>query len=292
MIVVTGSKGLIGHSIFEKALSSGLNVIGLNRGPTFQQSKEKEISTPEVNWPQVIKEITPSAIICCDWDGISASERTNQSLQATNTRRILSNVEAALEAGCKAVFAIGSQAEYGPNERNVKQGEQDTLNPTSFYGKEKVNLYSHLRKLTLESGTVLNWLVAFSLYGSQDSRHSFINEAITQLTSGGNFHVKSPGITWNFLHVSDFADALIKILQSSEDFGRINVAHPESKTLLEYATEIYEVCGRTGHLTRSNCQDLSGFHLNPSIDKLLELGWYPRVPFREGIQSLVRERSN
>ena len=289
MILVTGSSGQLGTTICSVARSKGMEVVGLSRNLSKQENSENEIFSSEDLWPSIIRRLSPSTIICCDWEGISQLARENQELQARNSKRILSNVEAALEVGCKRIIGIGSQAEYGINTENKVQNELDPLRPVNHYGAEKVKLYSGISELVSDKEVFFNWLVPFSLYGGNERKASFVNNAIRQLRKGDSFQVHNPKVHWNFLHVSDFAQALLLILKGSKFSGRINIASQTSKTLLEYALEINTICGNFGQIISNTSLNSLQNNLNPSIDKILSMGWSEKIEFAKGVRMIIDE---
>ena len=98
---------------------------------------------------------------------------------------------------------------------------------------------------------------------------------------------------WNFLHVEDAADAVIKLAECElhSPSAVVNVASTDTRVLREFVEEIYRLCGEKGecafgtrHVSETPVDNW------PDITRLQSMiQWEPKISFSEGIVQLIQE---
>ena len=94
--------------------------------------------------------------------------------------------------------------------------------------------------------------------------------------------------TRSFCYVSDLIDGIFK-LSMSDQSGPINVGNPIERTMLQFAEEILKATGSDSPITYVPLPTADDpKQRRPDITKARTLlGWEPRVPLQEGLQSTI-----
>src|SRR5579863_4521806 len=138
-ILVTGATGFIGARIAERLQEHGYRLALLVRAP---QSTDRaaaiypqcEIITCDLETPasytEAVQAFRPNVLLHAAWSGVTGADR-NDPCQIHNIIVTAALLEAAIEAGIDAFIGLGSQAEYGPQNRRLD--EQAPVRPTTLY---------------------------------------------------------------------------------------------------------------------------------------------------------------
>jgi nucleoside-diphosphate-sugar epimerase len=294
-IAITGATGFIGAAVVAELLASGARVTALFR-PDSDPARLAAVKGFDVLMcPRLLDERTvdalrekaPDVFVHCAWRGVGGHER-NEAFQITeNLPMTLDAVELAAAAGCRQWVGLGSQAEYGNQNRRL--GEDAALLPTTLYGKAK--LAAGVAALALcEARQIAGvWLRVFSTYGPGDAPHWFIPYVIREFLGG-----RAPKLTrceqlWDYLFVRDAARAVVAAANGATS-GVFNLGSGSARPLRDYieATRL-ELGSRVepayGGVPYRSDQVM---HLEADISRLTEVtGWRPQVSLTEGIRATV-----
>jgi UDP-glucose 4-epimerase len=290
-VLVTGASGFLGSWVLRTLDAQRYCVLGLAR----KQSNLWRISNlPDVriicenenNWSTIIRTEKPAIVISLDWQGVDNKSHEHQE-QFSNISRSLAMAESCLQSGVKEFIGFGSQAEIGPTKEIIF--ENSTENPTTNYGRAKVELRKRLFEIFDKSQVNFKWVRIFSTYGPLDTALWFIPSAVQELVSRKTFNMTFGEQSWNYLHAYDFAAGICKLIDSNQSSGVFNIGNKHQITILE----VSEIIGN--YLRLSNAinvgaipyRDDQAMTLQPDISKMESLGWEPRVPLRAGIESTI-----
>jgi len=92
-----------------------------------------------------------------------------------------------------------------------------------------------------------------------------------------------------FLHVDDLADACYFLLQHYNEKGLVNIGYGEDITILELAKLISKLVGYEGKLTFDKSKPDGTPRKLMNINKLVNLGWAPKISLRQGIERTINE---
>jgi UDP-glucuronate decarboxylase len=95
--------------------------------------------------------------------------------------------------------------------------------------------------------------------------------------------------TRSFCYVDDLIDAFLLLMDSADDFtGPVNLGNPGEFTILELAELIIALTGSRSKLVFLPLPSDDSMQRRPDIRLAKEtLGWEPRVPLRQGLQSTI-----
>lgn len=229
---------------------------------------------------------SPEAVVHMAWRGVAGSDR-NSPVQAANVADTVGLAELAAEAGARIFVGAGSQAEYGPYDRAIR--EDDVARPTTLYGMAKLAAGSMALRLAEERGLRAAWLRIFSTYGPKDADYWLIPSMIRNLRSGQHMALTACEQRWGFLHARDAAAAFRLAVTNADASGIYNVGSPEAPPLRETVTRLRDLVNPGaalgfGELAYRPDQVMV---LAADVSRMLALGWKPEVPLDEGLRETV-----
>ena len=93
-----------------------------------------------------------------------------------------------------------------------------------------------------------------------------------------------------FLHVKDCADAIIKVMQSYEDYGvPINIASDKPESWSSIVQIICEIVNYKGRVNFNSARKENLTNRLCSTEKLKSLGWKQKITMRAGLELLCKE---
>jgi nucleoside-diphosphate-sugar epimerase len=233
-----------------------------------------------------LQAFAPEAVVHMAWRGVAGGDRNNP-VQAANVAETVGLVELAAEAGAKTFVGAGSQAEYGPYDRAIR--EDDTPRPTTLYGMAKLAAGSMAMRLAEERGLRAAWLRIFSTYGPKDADYWLIPSMIRNLRSGQHMALTACEQRWGFLHARDAASAFRLAATHADARGIFNVGSPEAPPLRETVTRLRDLVAPGaalgfGELAYRPDQVMV---LAADVSRMLALGWKPELSLDEGLRETV-----
>lgn len=294
--VITGASGFIGAATAADLIASGHKVTALLRtGSNLARldsiaslNRLQYSSLSDSNTVTALKAYQPDVFIHCGWRGVSGQDR-NEAFQVTdNIRMSMESVELAAKVGCHRWVGLGSQAEYGNQNRRLD--ETAPLRPTTLYGKAKLAAGIACLALAEARGLSSAWLRVFSTYGPGDSPHWFLQYALREFRAK-----RAPELTlctqlWDYLHVADAARAISATATTPQAIGHFNLGSG-------YALPLRHWLDLLRSATRCTIEPKYGavpfrpdqvMHLEADISRLTEVtGWQPSISPAEGIDSLA-----
>jgi GDP-L-fucose synthase len=88
-----------------------------------------------------------------------------------------------------------------------------------------------------------------------------------------------------FLHVDDFADACVFVLQNYSAAEPINIGCGEDIAIAEFAEQVAEVTGFAGTIVYDRGKPDGTPRKLVDISRLSALGWRPKISLRQGLAS-------
>lgn len=294
-IVITGATGFIGSAILEEFLRVGAQVTVLLREESDCQRISSKTgfesliyhSLSDQNIIEGIKAFQPNVFIHCAWRGVGGDERNEDFQIVDNIPLTLDSVKLAKVTGCKQWIGLGSQAEYGNQNRVLDEGAP--LLPTTIYGRAKLSAGIAALALCDTYGITGTWMRVFSTYGPGDAPYWFIPYVLKEFMADRVPKLTGCEQLWDYLHVSDAARAIVAVASNGAG-GIFNLGSGTALQLKDYI-ELMRISVRSnlspeyGAIPYRNDQVM---HLQADIRKLeKEVGWQPIIQFGEGIDGVV-----
>lgn len=294
--VVTGASGFLGSYVAKALLDRGLEVAVILRGqgvpPRLSEfASQLTIIRGDLTEYDSYKEgflaFNPEAVLHLAWTGVANGAR-NDVTQADNIPATARLAHLAAAAGVKHFINAGSQAEYGPLNRRIR--EDDPTEPTTLYGHAKLAACHIARQLCQAEGVRFAHLRVFSTYGPDNQPYWLIPYMVKELLAG-----RSPGLTpceqkWDFIYVVDAAEAFAEVLLNRHAEGIFNLGSgyaPPLKATVRYIRDLINPRLALGYGEIPYRSD-QVMHLEADITRLREAtGWRPAVTLREGLEQTV-----
>jgi UDP-glucose 4-epimerase len=289
-VAITGASGFVG-SWLSRILSEKHEVFALVRD-TSKLNKISGLKNLSVtkggleNWLDFIMKDRPNILVLNDWEGVGGSNRDDP-MQSENVERIRRLTLAALDAGVKTIIGVGSQAELGPVRSIISEVEMD--NPTTAYGRAKVNTRLAIEELIRGTEVRFVWMRIFSTYGPLDEGSWLIPNIVDSLVNNREMGLTKGEQQWSYLHAYDLASAFQTVIEKPGLKGVVNVGNPQTISVHEVASIIGEILEKKELLRFGVLEYRSDqvMRLEPLCETLTDAGWCPQIRFDEGIRQTI-----
>ena len=295
-IVVTGATGFIGsYLVHELLIDKENHVIAVIRENSKNKSKLElhpnletiECSMEHIsNLPKLVQKDI-DIFYHLAWDGIRNEDRENMQIQKNNYLNSIQALIAARKMKATRFIGVGSQAEYGESDSKIT--EDSPTNPTSEYGKAKLQFFKDGLSISQYLGINFIWGRVFSAYGYGDYEDSLISMLVRNIKHKKETCLSPCKKKWDFIHVSDVVRALVSIQNAPS--GAYNISGGDIRELRDYVYEIMTITNSEKYIKFGKTMNLkyneNGFQ--PDIKKIRETcDWIPIVNFSDGIKELFR----
>lgn len=299
-IAVTGASGFIGSAVARRLIADGHEVAVLVR-PSSDLRRlaggaalaiTARLDEPE-SYQEALSAFAPRLGIHCAWDGILGGGRNDLIRQGTNYTAGLGFLAACREAGAKAWFGIGSQAEYGPCIARVSE-DAPTV-PNTAYGAVKLALLGTAHIVCAQAGMRFAWFRVFATYGPDDSPGFLVPSLILTLLDGRRPAMTAGTQVFDLLHVDDVGSALSHAALHSEVAGLYNLGSGEPRTVRSIAEDIRDAIDPALELGLGEIPMPPGpqLHLEADMRRLELAGWRPTIAWPDGLrQTIAWHRDN
>jgi UDP-glucose 4-epimerase len=294
-VFVTGASGFLGSYLVAGLLERGYEVATLLRPGTscwrlegvYQRLYVIKGKLEELDGLRgALLDFGPDAIVHMAWRGVAGADR-NSPVQATNVSDTVRLAELASVVGAKVFVGAGSQAEYGPYNRAIR--EDDPARPTTLYGMAKLAAGAMAGRLCEERGLRWAWLRIFSTYGPKDADYWLIPSMIRNLRAGQHMSLTACEQRWGFLHARDAAAAIRLAITHASASGVFNVGSQDAPLLRETVMRLRDLVDPGANLGFGDLayRPDQVMVLSADVSRMLALGWRPEVPLDEGLRETV-----
>lgn len=243
---MSGISGFIGSHVAELALNNGFEIMALKR-PSSDLRRcsgfhERIIWVTEDSLQDEFVQFGPDIIIHMAWEGISALERDNWTLQLKNLALFIKLTELCRHVSATKFISFGSQAEYG----NIQGRVSETTNPepNNAYGVTKLAAQRALQILCEKDKIEWYWLRVYSVFGPREDKNWFIPMVITSLLKNIPLKLTECEQRYDYLYVKDLAGMILKIVEHPVNrSGIYNISSNGSKSLRTMINEINLIVG-------------------------------------------------
>jgi nucleoside-diphosphate-sugar epimerase len=201
-------------------------------------------------------------------------------------------VEMADAVKVKKFILLGTADEYG--FQICPQVETMPAMPVSEYAVSKNKAVNRALSLFETNKFPVVILRPFTIYGSRQPAKMFISQAVEAAVKKNPFEMSEGRQKRDLLFVTDFVNAIIKILTETGIEGEtFNVGSGESIALEKLARKIWEIAGADDKLLNIGARrtDQSELHdTEADVSKIsARLNWKPKISLEKGLELVVEQ---
>jgi len=184
-----------------------------------------------------------------------------------------------------------------PTAEDAPLSVPDVLNPRYSYGGGKIAC----ELMAVNYGrTGFDRVVIFrphNVYGPdmgwEHVLPQFIVRAAEGITEGGSgdaaFEIQGDGSqTRAFIHIDDFTDGLMLVMERGEHLGIYHIGNPEEVTMRAVAEKVLRATGSGARIVSGPAPAGGTQRRCPDISRMRKLGFSPRISLDQGLESMVR----
>lgn len=293
---------MIGVALIKKLLSNGHEVVAIARHWSKQltalvcSGKIEFVRSDMSEYSSIADHISNKIDIAVlmAWSGTRGADRNDREMQRKNYGQNMALLPELCKLGCKKIVTAGSQAEYGSWLSSVKLKETDAANPNTEYGIEKLHFYQDCSTFCKEAQITVVEPRFFSLYGPEDYQGTLIISMLQNMLQNRPCMMTECIQSWDYLYIDDAITALELLITEDRASGIYNLGSGSSFMLKEYVEIMYRVTNSKSELIFGAIPyPATGMvNLNPDVNKLIGLGWMPKVSFEEGVKKVVQRIQN
>lgn len=293
---MTGATGFVGSHLVKRFVERGNKVAILMRGASDPWRIREVLPRVEAIFGDLssidsvghaIQRFAPDAIVHLAWSAANTQRYTDNPAQVfCNVPGSLDLVHLATILECKFV-GMGTVLESG--RYKVPHPEDIDPRPKSLYGASKHAVHILADHLCRVAGVDFAWVRLFWAYGPGDDPARMIPYLIRTLLRGEKPSLTRGEQRWDYLYIDDAVEGLIRIIDSSTEFGAFNLGSGLSPTIARVAETIRDIIDLSlplglGDIPYSPNQIM---HLQADVSRLRSLGWEPKISLVEGLHRTV-----
>jgi dTDP-glucose 4,6-dehydratase len=196
-------------------------------------------------------------------------------------------IDECLRIDSKLLYMSADEV-YGAltDDRAEPWTETSPMNPRNTYSASKAAGELLVRAAHETHGLRYNIVRACNNYGPWQTNEKFIPRIIHCILNDKEIPIYGKGDQIrDWIHVSDTCDALYHVIDKGKDSEIYNITAKQEFMNLEVAQIICNTMEK-GHNLLKHVEDRLGhdFRYAMSNDKIKELGWVPKLKFRDGVR--------
>jgi len=299
-ILITGGAGFIASEIARQAIEEGYRVIVVDKltyagdfarlndiSGELKFYKADICNKNQIN--SIFKKENPDIVL-----NLAAETHVDRSILCsldfleTNIRGTQVMLEASKKYGVKRYIQVSTDEVYG----DITKGqffESTPIAPSSPYSASKASADLFVRSYIRTYGFPAIIVRPSNNYGPWQYPEKFIPVIIYKALKGEKVPVYAKGQNIReWLHVTDCASAILKVVKSGRDGEVYNVGSGNERENIAIVNKILGILGKPQTLVQF-VKDRPGHDLRYSLNcrKMRELGWEPRIDFDTGLKSTV-----
>ncbi len=297
-IVIHGASSFIGKHLVKRLLANGIKFRIIAREKSNLPHELEVIENCVYRYASSLNEVeitdleSGSIFIELSWHGVFGSQRNEAEQITVNIPLTISSITTANRLKSKHWIGFGSQAEYG--NLNKRISESENCNPTTLYGKSKLQCSQIALELTSSLALEFTWLRLFSVFGPDDNHEWFIQYLIREMLVNTEINVTKAEQCWDYLYIDDIIDMLLKLFVH-KGLGVTNLGSGSAiqlKNIIEY------IRNKTNSTSQINYGAVpyrpdQVMYMEADNTKLKSaLNWQPKTSIEEGLNKTIHFYTN
>lgn len=299
-ILVTGGAGFLGSHLCERLLKDGHEVLCLDNYFTgrktnvaqFLQNPAFEVVRHDIVFP-ILLEVDRIYHLACPASPIHYQYNPVKTIK-TNIIGTLNMLGMAKRVNARMLLASTSEVYGDPAEHPQKEGywgNVNTIGIRSCYDEGKRAAETLMMDYHRQNRVDIKIMRIFNTYGprmlANDGR--VVSNFIIQALKGEDITVYGEGSqTRSFCYVDDLIDGMVRLMNSENFTGPVNIGNPEEYTILDLAKKIIAMTGSKSKITKKPLPSDDPTQRQPDISLANEkLGWKPKVSVTDGLSRTI-----
>ncbi len=299
-ILVTGGAGFLGSHLCERLLKEGHEVLCLDNFFTGRKKNIRdlmknpgfELVRHDVVQPLFL-EVDKIYHLACPASPVHYQYNPVKTIK-TNVIGTLHMLGLAKRVKARMLLASTSEVYGDPAEHPQKETYWGNVNPIgirSCYDEGKRVAETFTMDYHRQNKVDVKIVRIFNTYGprmlADDGR--VVSNFIVQALKGEDITVYGDGSqTRSFCYVDDLIDGMVRMMESENFIGPVNIGNPEEYTILDLAGKIIAMTGSKSKITRKPLPSDDPTQRKPDIALAKQkLGWQPKVSVDEGLKKTI-----
>jgi len=299
-ILVTGGAGFIGSHLCEYLLERGEEVICVDNFFTGTKRniahlidhRHFELLRHDLVIPLYL-EVDEIYNLACPASPIQYQKNPVKTIKM-NTVAMVNVLGLAKRTGARILQASTSEV-YGDPEVHPQRedywGRVNPIGPRSCYDEGKRVAESLMFAYHLQNKVDIRVARIFNTYGPRMALHDgrVVSNFIVRALRGEDIIVHGNGIqTRSFCYVSDMVDGLVRLMDSSELTGPVNLGSEEEVSILQLAKMILRLCDSRSEIRHAPPPEDDPMRRRPDITLARRfLAWEPKVDMEAGLRMTI-----
>lgn len=301
-ILVTGGAGFLGSHLCERLLKEGnevicvdnfytgnkRNILHLMNNPYFEVIRHDITFPLYIEVDEIYNLACPASPIYYQFDPVQTTK--------TSVHGAINMLGLAKRLKIKILQASTSEV-YGDPEIHPQpetyRGNVNPIGPRACYDEGKrcaeTLFFDYYRQHRLK----IKVIRIFNTYGPRMNLNDgrVVSNFIVQALKGEDITIYGDGTqTRSFCYVDDLIDAMIKMMNSRDDFtGPVNLGNPTEFKIIELAEMILKLINSKSKIVFKPLPEDDPMQRKPVIDLAKkELNWEPKIPLEEGLTTTIQ----
>jgi UDP-glucuronate decarboxylase len=298
--LVTGGAGFLGSHLCERLIADGHEVIcldnfftgrranieDLSRHPRFELVRQDVILPLPVQVDRIYHLACPASPV--------HYQRNPVRTIRTAVEGTLNVLELARELRARVLIASTSEVYGDPREHPQREeywGHVNPIGPRACYDEGKRCAEALASSYASQYGVQVRIARIFNTYGPrlQEEDGRVVSNFIVQALQGQPLTVYGAGDqTRSFCYVSDMVEGFVRLMESGDATGPVNLGNPRETTVLALARLIKRLTRSPSPVRFAGLPKDDPCRRNPDIGRAGELlGWAPRVSLEQGLRATI-----
>jgi UDP-glucuronate decarboxylase len=299
-ILVTGGAGFLGSHLCERLLSENHEVLCLDNFYTGRKSNVShllknpafELVRHDIVLP-ILLEVDKVYHLACPASPIHYQYNPVKTIK-TNILGTLNMLGNAKRTRARMLLASTSEVYGDPEVHPQKEDYWGHVNPVgirSCYDEGKRVAETLMMDYHRQNHVDIRIVRIFNTYGprmlASDGR--VVSNFIVQALEGSDITVYGDGSqTRSFCYVDDLIDGMVRMMESEDFIGPVNLGNPEEYTILDFAKKIISMTGSRSRIVHKPLPSDDPSQRQPDITLAgVKLGWKPKVSVDEGLKKTI-----
>ncbi len=299
-ILVTGGAGFLGSHLCERLLAAGNEVICLDNFFTGRKKNVQHLlNNPnfdlirhDITIP-ILLEVDKIYHLACPASPIHYQYNAIKTIK-TNVLGTINMLGIAKRAKARILFASTSEVYGDPAMHPQKEdywGNVNTIGIRSCYDEGKRVAETLMMDYHRQNKVDIKIIRIFNTYGPRmlpdDGR--VVSNFIIQALKGEDITVYGKGSqTRSFCYVDDLVEGMVRMMDSENFTGPVNLGNPEEYTILEFAQKIIAMTGSKSKIAYKPLPSDDPRQRQPDITLAgQKLGWKPGVSVTDGLTKTI-----